>query len=126
MRLIFTVCFGVERSKALEEKRAIMAQRRFFMAWERLVMRKTTQTITILLFFTPISAGTNYTLFSSLISRFKSLRNVSNITIVLPDFPSICFNIHSELKREYLLFHINFKTINKALKEFSWKLISSY
>jgi hypothetical protein len=89
-------------------------------------MRKITQTITILLFFTPISAGVYYTLSLFLTIRFKSLRNVSNIAIVLPDFPSICFNIHSELINEYLLFHINFKTINKTLKELSWKLISSY
>jgi predicted CDP-diglyceride synthetase/phosphatidate cytidylyltransferase len=89
-------------------------------------MRNTTHTITVLLFFIPISAGSNYTLSLFLIQRFKSLRNVSNITIELPDFPSICFNIHSELKDEYLLFHINFKTINKTLKEFSWKLITSY
>ena len=88
-------------------------------------MRKTAPII-IFLFFTPISAGPYYTLSLFLIPRFKSLRNVSNITIELPDFPSICFNIHSELKNEYLLFHINFKTINKTLKEFSWTLISSY
>ncbi len=89
-------------------------------------MRKATPTTTNLLFFTPISAGSIYTLSLFLIPRFKSLRNVSNIIIVFPDFPFICFNIRSELKNEYLLFYINFKMINKTLRGFLWKLISSY
>ncbi len=50
-------------------------------------MRKTTQSITILLFYTPISAGSNYTLSLFLIPRFKSLRNGSNIFIGFPDLP---------------------------------------
>jgi hypothetical protein len=88
-------------------------------------MRKTTPVIT-LLFFTSISAGPNYTLFLLLISRFESVRNVSNIIIVFPDFPFICFNIRSELENEYLLFYINFKMINKTLRESLWKLITNY
>jgi hypothetical protein len=67
-------------------------------------MRKTTHVIT-LLFFTSISAGPNYTLFLLLISRFESVRNVSNIIIVFPDFPFIYFNNHSGLKNEYLFSH---------------------
>ncbi len=89
-------------------------------------MRKATSTITALLFFSPISAVSDYTLSLFFIPRFKSLRNVSNITIELPDFPFIYFNIQSELNNEYLLFYINFKTINKNLKESLWILISSY
>ncbi len=89
-------------------------------------MRKATPTTTNLLFFTPISAGSIYTLSLLFIPRFKSLRNVSNITIELPDFPSICFNIRSELENEYLLFYINFKMINKTLRGPLWKLITNY
>ncbi len=88
-------------------------------------MRKTAPTITIL-FFISISAEPNYTLPLFLLPRFKSLLNVSNIIIELPDFPSICFNIRSELKNGYLLFYMNFKMINKTLKESLWKLITNY
>ncbi len=42
-------------------------------------MRKITQTITIVLFFTPIAAGSNYTLSLFFIPRFKSLRNISKL-----------------------------------------------
>jgi hypothetical protein len=89
-------------------------------------MRKATPTTTNLLFFTPISSGSIYTLSLFLIPRFKSIRNVSNIIIVFPDFPFICFNIRSELENEYLLFYINFKMINKTLRESLWKLITNY
>jgi len=89
-------------------------------------MRKATPTTTNLLFFTPISAGPIYTLSLFLIPRFKSLGTVSNIIIVFLDSPFICFNIRSELENEYLLFYINFKMINKTLREFLWKLITNY
>lgn len=45
-------------------------------------MRKTSHTITILLFFTSISAESYYTLSLFLISRFKSLRNVFVVLII--------------------------------------------
>ncbi len=89
-------------------------------------MKKATPTVNSLLFFTPISAEPIYTLSLFLIPRFKSLGTVSNIIIELPDFPSICFNIRSELKNGYLLFYMNFKMINKTLKESLWKLITNY
>ena len=89
-------------------------------------MRNTTQTITIHLFFTSISAEPNYTLSLFLITRFKSLRSVSNVTTEFPDFSFITSalplrNLCNKTESYFILLTLNSNYIVIRLHSISFK-----
>ena len=80
-------------------------------------MRKATFAITTTLhIFTPLYAESNYTLFSSFISRLKSFKHFLNKTVKFPVFLFSCLLIYNEFKNEYLLFQQNFKRLIKPYR----------